>query len=182
MTNNQKIALGLVGGAIAALLFCAFTKDWFANRNIYGGKTKVGLRSVTTCGSYTGSETCDTQSLDEYFGRWRKSNDAIDTWLTASSITFVGALISVAALLLVGVFGVMRHAKVGLAGKLTLLILIVTILGAILILAKKPPGLNASWGVFLFMAGGMAGVIGAYMLTNPSTYVAVERDPDIPKL
>lgn len=179
MTKNQKIALGLVGGAFIALLFCAFTKEWFVIAR-GSDKGKVGLRSVTEC--YDGN--CKTQSLDEVFGSYRKTDDATDTWMTASKITFLGALASAAGLLLVGVFGFMRHPKVGLAGKIVLLILIGTILAAVFVLAKKPPisGLNASWGVFLFMGGGMAGVIGAYMLGNPSTYEEIERDPSIPKL
>lgn len=181
MTSKQKLALGLVGGAAIAMLFCALTKQWF-KIEMRSAVSKVGLLSVESCNSFTGTETCKTESLSKTFESIRKTDDNIDTWLMASKFTFYLALLSVLALIGVGVLGFLHHEKVSVVGKVTLLILILTILGSVVVLAKKPILLNASLGTFLFMVGGMAGVIGAQMLTNDSTYVEEERDPSIPKL
>ena len=181
MTSKQKLALGLVGAATAALLFCALTKKWFKIKH-WGGTTHVGLLSIENCVG-EGSDSCKTESLDDYFEEVRKSDDnPVGTWLTASKLTFYLALASVLMLIGVGVLGFKHHEKVTVVGKLALLVLTLTILASVVVLAKRPPFFNASLGVFLFMVGGMAGVIGAQMLTSEKTYIEEYRDPSIPKL
>lgn len=181
MTSKQKLALGLVGAAIAAMLFCALTNKWFSI-SMRGGSINIGLRSIESCDTFAGKEECTSRTLKAFFEDMRDDDDAIDTWLTASSLTFYLAFASILALGVVGFFGFKQHDKVGLVAKITLLVLILTILCAVVVLAKRPPRINASMGVFLFMVGGMTGVIGAHLLGNPETYVEVERDPSIPKL
>lgn len=186
MTSKQQLALGLVGLAAAAMLFCALTKQWY-KIEYRTHVVKVGLLDVETCFNF-GDKECKTESLhdrvkeDLKYQYNQKLKDNIETWLTASKLTFIMALLSVFALIGVGILGFLRHDKVALVGKLALLVLILTILCSIVLLAKKSIFLNASLGVFLFMFGGMAGVIGAQMLTMDSTYVEVERDPSIPRL
>lgn len=181
MTSKQKLALGLVGAAAVAMLFCALTKQWFKIEG-RGFITKVGLLEVESCMTVMGSETCKSESLAESLKEAREHDDNVDTWLMASKFTFYLALASVLILIGVGVLGFMHHEKVAVVGKIALLVLILTILGSVVLLAKRPILLNASLGVFLFMFGGMAGVIGAQMLTNENTYIEIERDPSIPKL
>lgn len=172
MTNKQKAALALVGAAVLTLVGCTLTKQWF-NTNFGVTEFNVGLLSMEGCWM----ESCERTPLSEAF----EDSDS-GLYVTASKATFGFGLASAGLLAVLAVFGYKRHDKVGVLGKVTLLVLIVTVIASIVVVAKKPPVANASLGVFLFMVGGMAGSIGAHMLSEPSTYEEVERDPSIPRL
>lgn len=171
MTSKQKTALALVAAAIATLAFCTLTNRWF-HVEYRGTKYDIGLLEMESC---TG-DTCERKSLDDSF------DDRHSTYILASKATFGLGLASMALLLVLIPLGITHHRKVGTLGKLTLAVLIFTVLAALVVMLKKPPVANASLGVFLFMVGGMAGVIGAQMLSSPTTYEDIARDPSIPRL
>lgn len=172
MTTKQKTAMALVGAAMIMLLFSMLTKKWF--RIDYGQyKISIGLLSVEQCGD----QQCSSDSLKEVF-----REDDMATYVLASKATFVLGLVSAVALAVLALLGLKRRDATTVMGKITLLILILTVLGSIIVMAKKPHITNASLGVFLFMLGGMAGVIGAQMLSTSSTYEQATRDPSIPRL
>ncbi len=173
MTNKQKAALGLCAAAAIMLLFSAVTKTWFHNKLGYAGEFNMGLLSVESCFQ----KECETQSLNT-----AASKKEYGTFVLAGQATFGLGLVSVAMLLATAFLGFRRHDRVSQIGKITLLVLILTIAGALIVMIKRPPLANASLGVFLFMIGGMAGVLGAQMLSSPATYEEVERDPSIPRL
>jgi hypothetical protein len=172
MTSKQMTALALVAAAIAMLSFCTLTKRWF-QVDYWGSKFSIGLLSMEGCAA----DTCKSESLADTF-----NDDDDKTYVRASQATFGLGLLSVALLLTLIPLGIKHHEKVATMGKIALGVLILTIFAALVVMLKKPTVANPSLGVFLFMIGGMSGVIGAQMLSVPGTYEHITRDPSIPRL
>jgi hypothetical protein len=175
MTSKQITALALIAAAIGMLSFCTLTKRWFHVE--YRATTfNIGLLEIERCG---GGE-CQSESLGD--AEVLENYKELSLYVSASRVTFGLGLASAALLLVLMPFGIKPNGKVGPLGKLTLGVLILTVFAAMVVMLKKPPLANAGLGVFLFMIGGMAGVIGAHMLSSPSTYEEIVRDPSVPRL
>jgi hypothetical protein len=175
MTSKQVTALALIAAAIGMLSFCTLTKRWFHVE--YRGTTfNIGLLEMESCVA----GECKSESLDE--AEAVKTYKERSLYVLASRATYGLGLTGAALLFVLFLLGIKPYDKVGSIGKLTLGVLILTVLAAMVVMLKKPPVANASLGVFLFMIGGMAGVIGAQMLSSPGTYEAIARDPSIPRL
>jgi hypothetical protein len=175
MTSKQATALVLVVAAIGMLSFCTLTKRWFHVE--YRGTTfDIGLIEMQSCVA----GECKSERLDD--ADPVKVYKEKSLYVLASRVTFGLGLTSAALLLLLIPLGIKPHARVGSMAKLALGVVILTVLAAMVVMLKKPPVANASLGVFLFMIGGMAGVIGAQMLSSPGTYEEITRDPSVPRL
>lgn len=169
----SKQTIAAIAACISALVLvgCVLTKRWF-HTEFRAGHVDIGLLSAESC--FDGA--CQSQQLSDSI------DEELSTFVTAAKLTFVLGLLSAGLLVISSLFGLLRHARAPQLAKLTLLLLCVAICVALVLLIKRPQLANASLGVFLFMAGGMAGVISAQMLASSGAEDETTRDPTVPRL
>lgn len=149
--------------AVALLLLAAFSNSWLIGRN-YDIESKVGLRSVDTCVD----ETCTRVSLSD----WSQSAyapDGLSTFRTLGMISFVLALGSVAAMLMLLAYRArgkppnwpVHPGSIGLLLSISLLML------GVLTLALHPfksSGWSTGPGFMLLAGGDVAALLAALIL------------------